>query len=211
MKVILVNGSPHEKGSTYTALNVMVEIFQEEGIDAEIFWIGNKALNGCIACKKCAELGECVFKDKVNEFTAKAKEADGFIFGAPVHYASMPGAMTAFMDRAFYSDLVGNGNQSYFLKPAAAITIARRAGNVSTYDQMNKYFGLHQMPIISSTYWNFVYGTNPETTMQDVEGLRTVRTLVRNMAYFIKCQKAAKEAGIELPKQEEAVFMNFIR
>lgn len=211
MKVILVNGSPHEKGSTFTVLNVMAETFAKEGIETEIFWIGNKALNGCIACKTCAKIGECVFHDEVNEFTAKAKEADGFIFGAPVHYASAPGAMTSFMDRAFYSDFVGNGNKSYYLKPAAAVTVARRAGNVSTYDQMNKYFGLHQMPIISSSYWNLVYGTNPEDIMKDAEGLKTVRTLARNMSYFLKCQQAGKTQGVSLPEEEPAIFMNFIR
>lgn len=211
MKVLLVNGSPHEKGSTNAALQVIADTLKQENIEAEIFWIGNKPISGCIGCKACARLNKCVFDDKVNEFTKKAKEADGFIFGAPVHYASMPGAMSSFMDRAFYSDFVGNGNQTYFLKPAAAISVARRAGTVSTYDQMNKYFGLHQMPIISSTYWNLVYGTNPEAIKQDVEGLRTMRTLARNMAYFIKCQKIAKENGIELPKQEKPVFMNFIR
>lgn len=211
MKVMLVNGSPHEKGSTYTALSVIADTLKEEGMESEIFWIGNKPINGCIGCRACANLGKCVFNDSVNEFVVKAKEADGFIFGSPVHYAAASGAMTSFMDRAFYSDFVGNGNQAYYLKPAASISVARRAGTVSTFDQMNKYFGLHQMPIISSSYWNFVYGAKPEQILQDVEGLRTMRTLARNMAYFLKCQKAAKEAGVELPKTEPAVFMNFIR
>jgi multimeric flavodoxin WrbA len=211
MKVILVNGSPHEKNSTFTALHVMAEQFHKEGIDTEIFWIGNKPLNGCIGCKACAKLSRCVFQDKVNEFTAKAKNADGFIFASPVHYASASGSMTSFMDRAFYSEFVGDQNQAFYLKPAAAVSVARRAGSVTTYDQMNKYFGLHQMPIISSTYWNLVYGTNPEEILQDVEGCRTLRTLARNMAYFIKCQQIAQQAGVQLPEAEKPVFMNFIR
>lgn len=157
MKVMLVNGSPHEKGSTYTALSVIADTLEEEGMESEIFWIGNKPINGCIGCRACANLGKCVFNDSVNEFVVKAKEADGFIFGSPVHYAAASGAMTSFMDRAFYSDFVGNGNQAYYLKPAASISVARRAGTVSTFDQMNKYFGLHQMPIISSSYWNCIW------------------------------------------------------
>lgn len=211
MKVMLVNGSPHEKGCTFTALNVVAETLNAEGIETEIFWIGNKPIGGCIGCKACAKLKKCVIDDSVNEFVTKAKEADGFIFGTPVHYAAATGSMTGFMDRAFYSDFVGNANQSYYLKPSAAISVARRAGTVSAYDQMNKYFGLHQMPIVSSTYWNFVYGTKPEQILQDCEGLRTMRILARNMAYLLKCQQAAKDAGIPLPQVEEAVFMNFIR
>lgn len=211
MKVILVNGSPHEKGCTYTALSVVAEALNKEGIETEIFWIKNKPISGCIGCRACGKLGKCVFNDVVNEFNEKARNADGFIFGTPVHYAAASGMMTSFMDRAFYSEFVGNGNRSYYLKPVAAISVARRGGTVSTFDQMNKYFALHQMPIISSSYWNFVYGTKPEQIMQDVEGLRTMRTLARNMAYFLKCIKAAENSGIELPETEPAVFMNFIR
>lgn len=162
MKVLLVNGSPHKDGTTHRALREVADTLEKNGIETEIFWIGNRPLSGCIACKKCAELGKCVFHDTVNECREKAMEADGFIFGTPVHYAAASGAMTAFMDRLFYSEFCGNQNQAFYLKPAAAVVVARRAGLTSTYDQLNKYFGLHEMPIISSRYWNLVYGTNAE-------------------------------------------------
>ncbi len=212
MKVLLVNGSPNPKGCTYTALTVVAETLSKEGIETEIFWIGNKAISGCIACYKCMGIGKCVItKDKVNEFLEIAKQADGFIFGSPVYYASANGTLTAFMDRAFISDLAGNGNQAFRLKPAAAVVSARRAGTTATFDQLNKYFTIQEMPVISSSYWNMVHGEKPEEVMQDKEGLRTMRTLGRNIAWFLKCKAAAEKAGIQLPEQEEPVFTNFIR
>ncbi len=212
MKVVLINGSPNPKGCTYTALTVVAETLNKEGIETEIFWIGNKAISGCIACYKCMETGKCVItKDKVNEFLEIAKQADGFIFGSPVYYASANGALTAFMDRAFISDLAGNNNQAYRLKPAAAVVSARRAGTTATFDQLNKYFTIQEMPVISSSYWNMVHGEKPEEVMQDIEGLRTMRTLGRNMAWFLKCKAVAEKAGIQQPEQEEPVFTNFIR
>ena len=158
MKVLLVNGSPHEKGCTYTALKEVENSLKEENIETEIFWIGNKPIGGCSACKKCAEIGKCVFDDSVNEFVEKAKDADGFIFGSPVHYAAASGNIASFMDRVFYS-ASSSGKGDYFrFKPASTVISARRAGTTATYDQLNKYFGINQMPIISSRYWNMVHG-----------------------------------------------------
>lgn len=211
MKVLLVNGSPHQKGCTYTALNEVAKTMNEEGIDTEIFWIGTKPLAGCIACKSCVKTGHCVFNDSVNEFLAIAKEADGFIFGTPVHYAAASGAITSFMDRAFYSDFLGNGNQTFYLKPAAAVISARRAGTTATFDQINKYFTIQEMPIISSRYWNMVHGAKPEDVLKDEEGLYTMRVLARNFAFFLKCKEAGIKGGISFPRREEPVFTNFIR
>ena len=144
MKVALVNGSPHKNGCTYTALCEVAKTLNEEGIETEIFWIGPKALSGCIACKSCVSKGECVFDDTVNEFREIAKECDGFVFGSPVHYAGISGAMTSFMDRLFYSDFCGNGNKTFYMKPAACVISARRAGTTATFDQMNKCLLFHR-------------------------------------------------------------------
>ena len=207
MKVYLVNGSPHEKGCTYTALREAADALEKEGIDTEIFWIGNKPLGGCIACMKCREKGECEFDDSVNEFARIARDGDGFIFGSPVHYAAMSGNMTAFMDRLFYS----GGMRSFRLKPGAAVLSARRAGTTAAFDQMIKYFTISEMPVVSSRYWNMVHGFNPEQVREDAEGLLTMRILGRNMAYLLRCKEAAEKAGIPLPEQEPPVFTNFIR
>lgn len=212
MKVLLVNGSPNRTGCTYTALAEIADILQKEGIESEIFWIGNKPIAGCIACHSCERTGRCFVKnDKVEEFLTLARQADGFIFGSPVYYASANGSLTAFMDRAFISELVGNDNRAFYLKPAAAVVSARRAGTTSTFDQLNKYFTLHQMPIISSVYWNMIHGDTPDEVRQDKEGLWTMRVLARNMAYFLRCKEAADNAGIALPEQETPVFTNFIK
>lgn len=207
MNVLLVNGSPHKEGCTYTALAEISNTLREEGIDSEIFWIGNKPIGGCIACGACREKGDCIFDDAVNEFRKKAVQADGFIFGTPVHYASASGNMTAFMDRLFYS----SPKSIFRLKPAAAITSARRAGTTAAFDQMNKYFTISEMPIISSRYWNMVHGATAKDVKQDGEGLWTMRVLARNMAYHLKCKEAAAKLGIELPGQESPVVTNFIR
>ncbi|MCM1107012.1 MAG: flavodoxin family protein [Blautia sp.] len=210
MKVLLANGSPHKEGCTYTALCEVAETLNEEGIQTEIFWIGNKPIGGCIACKACVQKGKCVFDDAVNQFREKAYEADGFVFGSPVHYAAASGSMTAFMDRLFYSE-IGNGNKAFYMKPAAAVISARRAGTTATFDQMNKYFTIQEMPVVSSRYWNMVHGATAEQVKEDAEGLYTMRVLGRNMAYLLKCLEAAKKAGVALPKQEPAVFTNFVR
>ena len=211
MKVLLVNGSPNKEGCTYTALTEVAKTLNEEGIETEIFWIGNKPLGGCIACKKCKELGRCIFNDTVNEFVEKAQNADGFIFGSPVHYAAAGGNITCFMDRAFYSASLSGKSNIFLYKPASTVVSARRAGTTATYDQLNKYFGITQMPIISSRYWNMVHGSTPEDVRKDEEGMQIMRILGRNMAYYLKCIEAGKEKGIELPKQEQTEFTNFIR
>lgn len=210
MKVLLVNGSPHKEGCTYTALLEVSSALNESGIDTDMFWIGNKPLSGCIACKSCVQKNRCVFDDKVNEFLELAGDYDGFVFGTPVHWGGATGAITSFLDRVFYADLNGGGNR-FLLKPAAAVMSARRAGTTATWDQMNKYFGLMQMPVITSRYWNMVHGAKPEDVKQDAEGLQTMRVLGRNMAWFLQCKEAGKKAGIHLPEQEPMTFTNFIR
>lgn len=212
MKVLLVNGSPHKEGCTHTALKEVEKTLNEEKIETEIFWIGNKPLSGCIACYSCKQNGRCVFNDTVNEFVEKAKYADGFIFGSPVHYAGATGAITSFMDRVFYSAFKSGKGDRFLFKPASTVISARRAGTTATYDQLNKYFGINQMPIISSRYWNMVHGATPEDVKKDEEGMQIMRILGRNMAYYLKCIEAGKKAGINLPMQEDTInFTNFIR
>lgn len=209
MKVLLINGSPHKEGCTYTALSEVSDTLNQNGIDTDLFWIGIKPISGCIGCRKCREKKQCVFSDSVNEILDIAADYDGFVFGTPVHWGAASGGMTSFLDRMFYADLQ-SGGQRFLLKPAAAVISARRAGTTATWDQMNKYFALMQMPIISSRYWNIVHGTNPEEVKQDREGMQTMRILGKNMAYFLKCREAAAKMGIEMPEQEAVEFMNFI-
>lgn len=211
MKVLLVNGSPHKSGCTNRALEEVAATLQKEGIETEMFWIGNKPIGGCIACKRCVQTGKCVFDDVVNTCREKAYKADGFVFGTPVHYGAASGNMTAFMDRLFYSELGGNQNKAFYLKPAAAVISARRAGTTAAFDQMNKYFTIQEMPVASSRYWNMVHGAVSEQVEEDLEGLYTMRVLGRNMAYLLKCQEAAKKAGVALPEREPAIFTNFVR
>ena len=211
MKVALVNGSPHKAGCTYTALTEVAKALNEEGVETEIFWIGTQALPGCIACKSCAKTGKCVFDDVVNAFHELAKECDGFVFGCPVHYGSMSASLSAFMDRLFYSELCGCGNNNFYMKPAAAVISARRAGTTATFDQINKYFTIQEMPVVSSRYWNMAHGTNAAEVQKDEEGLYTMRVLGRNMAFMLKCIKVGRENGVAFPKRENAKFTNFIR
>lgn len=211
MKVLLVNGSPNKNGCTYTALNEVAKTLNDEGIETEIFWIKKKPITGCIACSQCSVNGECVFdKDVVNEFVKKAYDADAFVFGSPVYYAGANGSMTSFLDRAFYSNSHGAGAEAFKHKPGAVICSARRAGTTATYDQLIKYLGISQMPIISSFYWNMVHGNTPEEVMQDEEGLGTMRQLAHNMAFFLKCMEAGAEKGIT-PKEIPKPRTNFIR
>lgn len=211
MKVFLINGSPNKNGCTYTALSEVAKALNEEGVETDFFWIGKKPIAGCVACRKCMETGKCIFDDKVNEFTALAGEYDGFIFGSPVYYAGMNGAMMAFMDRAFFSATIREPHP-YRFKPAAAVVSARRAGTTSALDQINKYFLHGQMPVISSRYWNMVHGNTPEEVMQDAEGFQIMRVLGRNMAWFLKLKEAGEKAGVPLPKQEEVrIATNYIR
>lgn len=226
MKVMLVNGSPHREGCTDAALKIISETLKAEGIDSEIFWIGNKPIGGCIGCFQCAKKKQCVFRqsvqgkrpgdvfiadDIVNEFTEKALGFDGFIFGSPVYYSGMNGSLMSFMDRAFFS-ASGREPHPFRFKPAAAVVSARRAGTTSALDQINKYFQHQQMPIITSRYWNMVHGNTPEEVMQDVEGLQILRVLARNMAWFLKLKEAGEREGIIPPEQEtERIATNFIR
>lgn len=206
MKVILVNGSPRARGCTYTALTEVEKALRQNGIDTEIFQVGAKAVQGCIACGKCIKTGKCFVDDVVNEFVSKVPEADGFVFGSPVHYAAASGALTSFMDRAFY----GKGHL-YRGKPAAAVVSCRRGGASAAFDQINKYFTICQMPIVSSQYWNQVHGNTPEEVMKDEEGMQTMRTLGNNMAWLLKCIEAGREKGITMPEGEKPIKTNFIR
>lgn len=210
MKVLLVNGSPHEKGCTYTALKEISDTLNSEGIETDIYYIGTEPVAPCKACRACAKLGRCVVNDKVNEFVEYARNFDGYVFGSPVHYASASGVIVPFLDRAFFVDFM-SGHNSFVLKPASAIVSARRAGTTATLDQLNKYFQITQMPVISGRYWNMVHGATPEEVLTDEEGMQNMRILARNMAYFLKCKDLATKAGLELPKQEETVYTNFIR
>lgn len=211
MKVLLVNGSPNQHGCTYTALSEIEKTLREENVGAEIFWIGKKAIGGCVACGQCASKGKCVFDDKVNELTALAQQCDGFVFGSPVYYSGANGSLLSLLDRAFYSSSAQQPNP-FFLKPAAAVVSARRAGTTSALDQINKYFMISQMPVVSSRYWNMVHGSSPEQVAQDLEGLQVMRVLARNMAWMLRLKEAGEKAGVPLPRQEDAkLFTNFIR
>ncbi len=210
MKVLLINGSPNKKGCTNTALEEVAASLGNEGIETEIYWIGNKPISGCIACRKCAEKGKCVIDDAVNDFVDRAESADGFVFGSPVHYAAAGGAITSFMDRVFFSAAM-SGRRYFYLKPAACVASARRAGTTATFDQLMKYFTISEMPVISSRYWNMVHGSNPEEVKKDLEGLQIMRVLGRNMAWFLKCREAGEKAGVPLPQKEDIIFTNFIR
>ncbi len=206
MKVILVNGSPHEKSTTYAALSEVAKTLDKNGIETEIFWLGTKPISGCLGCAGCKTTKRCVINDKVNEFLEKAKDADGFIFGTPVHYAAASGALTAFMDRAFYlkGDLFAG-------KPAATVVCCRRGGASAAFDQINKYYPISGMPIVPSQYWNSVHGVGTEQAQQDEEGMQTMRTLGNNMAWLLKCIDSGKSTGITFPEKEKPLRTNFIR
>ena len=206
MKVILVNGSPREKGCTYTALCEVAGALEKNGIETEIFQVGAKPIAGCIGCNVCLKNGRCFVDDPVNEFVEKAKTADGFVFGSPVHYAAASGTITSFLDRAFY----GKGNV-FAGKPGAEVVSCRRGGAASAFDQLNKYFTINSMPVVSSQYWNQVHGNTPDEVRQDAEGLQTMRTLGSNMAWLLKCIQAGAAAGITFPEREPAMKTNFIR
>ena len=211
MKVLLFNGSPHNQGCTFTALTEIANTLNEEGIESEIFHVGNEAIKSCMACRACANLGKCVVNDRVNGFVELMEKCDGLIIGSPVHYASSSGATVAFLDRAFFSASMSGRRHIFEHKPGSSIASARRAGTTATLDQLNKYFTISQMPIISGRYWNMVHGSNPDEVRQDLEGMQNMRILARNMAWHLKCQQAAKEAGVEMPKKEETIWTNFIR
>ena len=207
MKVLLINGSPKEKGCTYTAREETARTLREEGIETEIFWLGRKAFHGCEGCGACARLGRCVHDDEANVIAKKLETADGLILGSPVHYASASGAITAVMDRVFYS----TPKQYLMNKPGAAVCSARRAGTTATLEQLNKYFTISNMPLVSSQYWNMVHGNTPEEVQRDEEGMQIMRQLGRNMAWMLKCIEAGRKAGVPDPEHETRVGTNFIR
>jgi len=212
MKVLLLNGSPHKNGCTYTALEEISKTLKEEGVDSEIYQIGIKSLTPCRACGACSKIGKCVINDDdVNNFVEKCKDFDGFIFGSPVHYASASGGITVFLDRVFFSAFMSGRGEIFSHKPAAAVASARRSGTTATLDQLNKYMTISEMPIISGRYWNMVHGHTPDEVKQDLEGMQNMRILARNMAWFLKLKEAGEKAGILIPKQEEIVYTNFIR
>lgn len=206
MKVLLVNGSPNKKGCTYRALEEIEKELNENGIDTEIFYLGNKAISGCIGCGSCLKTGKCFMNDIVNEFLEKAQEADGFIFGSAVHYASATGFLIPFMDRVFY----GKG-RIFKNKPAACVVSCRRGGATATFDQINKYFAYSNMVIVTSQYWNMVHGRIYEDVEKDEEGLQTMRTLAKNMSWILKCIEAGDKLEIPRPKYEKIVLTDFIR
>ena len=206
MRVILVNGSPHYKGCTYTALTEIVTSLETQGVETEIFQLGTKPVSECIACGFCRKKKGCFIDDSVNEFVAKAKTADAFIFGSPVHYAGLSGSLTSFLDRVFYS-----AGSEFHHKPGAGIVSCRRGGATAAFDQLNKYFTINQMPIVSSQYWNMVHGNTAEEVKQDLEGLQTMRVLGNNLGWLLTCIEAGKKAGISYPLQEPRQMTNFIR
>lgn len=207
MKVLMINGSPNKKGCTYTALCEVEKELNKSDIKTEIFYIGKNPLRGCTACGKCLELDKCVFDDDVvNEAIDKAGKSDGFVFGSPVHYAGASGFITSFLDRCFFA-----GSDFFAFKPGAAIVSCRRGGATAAFDQLNKYFTINNMPVVSSQYWNMVHGNTPEEVKQDLEGLQTMRTLGRNMAWLLQSICAGKKAGIAQPEMEERIRTNFIR
>ena len=208
MKVLMLNGSPHEKGCTYTALMEVAGELEKAGIQTEIMHVGGDLVHGCMGCGACSKLGRCIYsQDKDNEAVEKMKESQGLIVGSPVHYASAGGAVTSFLDRFFYS-----GGAYAAHKPAAAVASARRAGTTATLDQLNKYFMISQMPVVSSQYWNMVHGGCPEDVKKDEEGLQIMRVLGRNMAWLLQSIEAGKASGIAVPDMEkEKKRTNFIR
>ena len=207
MKVLMINGSPNQNGCTYTALTVIAGELKAQGVDSEIIWIGNKPVRSCIGCGGCKAGNGCVFGDDVLHFIGeKVKTADGYIFGAPVHYASPNGATIAILDRLFYS--YGRYMQ---LKPAASIVSARRAGTTASYDVLNKYIGINNMLPVPSTYWNMVHGSKAEEVLQDEEGLCIMRAIGSNMAWLLKLLQSAKGTELEKPVIIPKVKTNFIR
>ena len=205
----MVNGSPHKDGCVSTALSEIAEALKSEGIDSSPFWVGNQPVAGCIGCGACVGKRNCFRNDRVNEFVNIMDDYDGFVFGTPVHYAAASGEMASFLDRVFFIDEF-NGNH-FAGKPAAAIATCRRSGGTAALDQMNKYMTDCNMPIVPSQYWNVVHGNTPEEIRRDTEGLQTMRTLARNMAWLLKCISLGREHGIGFPVHEQHTMTNFIR
>ena len=204
MKALLINGSPRAKGCTYTALTELAKTLENQGIETEIVHVGHKDVRGCIACRKCHETGKCVFDDIVNEVAPKLAQADAFVIGAPVYFASPAGGAISFMDRLFFSTL----NIDKTMKVGAAVVTCRRGGNTATFDVLNKYFSMNNMPIATSQYWNMVHGGSAEKVLEDKEGLQTMRTLGKNMAFLMRSIQWGKE-NVGLPEREPVTFTSF--
>lgn len=204
MKVLLINGSPRREGNTFVALSETARALEAEGIETRIVHLGTKAVQGCIACGKCSELGRCVFRDALyEEVRAELPEADALVVGSPVYYAGPNGSLCALLDRVFYSC-----SPMLAYKPAAAVVVCRRGGASAAFDRLNKYFTINNMPVVSSQYWNSVHGMLPGEARADAEGLQTMRVLARNMARLLKAGPRCDEA---LPEAEERLMTNFIR
>lgn len=201
-KVLLINGSPHEHGCTYTALKEMIDVFSANGIESELVYLGKQPIAGCIACGKCYESGRCIFNDKVNEIMYRIDEFDGIVLGSPVYYAGPAGQLCAFLDRLFY---ISKGRMKG--KIGASVVSCRRGGATAAFDRLNKYFGISNMHIAGSQYWNQIHGNTPEEAAKDLEGLQTMRTLAQNMVWLMKC----KEGDIPVPEYEKKIATNFIR
>lgn len=209
MNVLLFNGSPHKEGATYTALLEISNELTRNNITAEIIQVGSEGFTGCKACRGCKDKNKCVFGDNdgLNAIIAKCDQADGFVFGSPVYYASANGTLVGFMDRLFYS-----ASSTLRHKPAAAIACARRGGTTATLDVINKYFTINQMPVVSSTYWNIVHSNGGASEVaQDLEGMQTMRNIGKNMAWLLTCIELGKHNGIEPPIADCGSFTNFIR
>ena len=204
MKVLLLNGSPRVNGNTAIALDEMKQVFEEEGLEAEIVTVGNKDVRGCIACGRCAELGKCVFDDVVNELAPKFEAADGLVIASPVYYASANATLIAVLDRLFYSSGFDKS-----MKVGASVVCARRGGCSATFDELNKYFTISNMPIASSQYWNSIHGREPGEAKMDEEGRQTMRVLARNMTFLMKSIALGKEK-FGMPKTEDRLFTHFI-
>ncbi len=205
MKVLLINGSPRPHGNTALALDEMVKIFNESKVEAEVMTIGNKPIRGCVACGACRKSGKCAFDDQVNEAAVKFQESDGLVLASPVYYASANGTLISFLDRLFFS-----ASFDKTMKVGASVVVARRGGLSSTYDEINKYFGISGMPIASGQYWNSVHGREPGEAARDEEGMQGLRTLARNMVFLMKSIALGKEK-FGLPEKEPATMTNFIR
>ena len=206
MKVMLLNGSPHEKGCTYTALEEVQRELKKCGVESEILHVGQEDIHGCIGCGYCGREGRCVFDDAVDRIGARLDEFDGYVFGTPVYYAGISGQMKSFMDRLFYAY---KNHMQY--KPAAAVVSARRGGCVSTFDDINRFFTISCMPVVPSQYWNQVHGAKPEDVRKDEEGLQIMRTLAQNMAWMLKLIELGKKNGLPHPEREPFMRTNFIR
>lgn len=206
LHVLLVNGSPHKKGCTYTALREVADTLEQESVTTEILWLGNAPIEPCLACWQCKETGRCVRGGVVNQFLEKAERAGGFVFGSPVHFAAASGILSTFMSRAFLA-----GAPVLQGKPAAAVVSCRRGGAASAFDQINKYFTIRNMPVVPSQYWNMVHGWTPEDVRRDKEGMQTMRTLGRNMAWMLRCFELGRHNGISFPELEPWEGTDFIR